>query len=746
MSGAADSRFQYYRREVVGGITSAIAGLPVELNYGLIAVAPLGAAFASMGIMAAIYSAAAAGLVGALAGSRGAMIAGSRPALMLIVASLIASLMQDPVFISNGQPRAGLMMVMVVLTVMLAGLIQIGFGLLRLGRVITFIPQPVLAGFSAGVALSIIIFALNSSLGLPVKTSPLAWFGLLVAMKWWSAPVMLASAWAMKHPPRAAKAVPPVVVALVAGILLHEAIAAAVGEASLSGRVSPIAGGMPEWVIGEALQMLNAEALWGRIPGLLPYAGALAVLASLETLLAAATADLMTGERTRASRELIAQGAGNLAAACVGGTPSAASTARVLANLNAGGRGRTSSVVYSLLMLALVVLVPHWFAYLPNAVIGGMLLVFAWGMFDEWQRRLYRLTLLERGSLTDSQRRELSTNTLIVVLVAMVAVAGNLMQAIALGVAVSLFIFVRGHALGVVRGVYYGTERRSLKVRNAEDARYLKLNGGQIGIVEVEGALFFGSADRLAREVEALAEHTGIIIIDLRRVSDIDSTGVRILQQIVRRLAVKHCRLLLAHLRPAGRLAEALSAYQFEAVLSRQSWFADLDRALEFAEERVLQLRGGAATTSLGLILSQADIAKGLDPTSTELLALNLVEHRFADGDYLFRRGDVGETLYVITQGSVGIWIPLDDGHLRRIAAFGPGVSFGEMALIEHQPRSADALADGDVVVYELRRPVLDELLERHPEIGGRILLNISRGLSQRLRTTTDDLRATDER
>jgi MFS superfamily sulfate permease-like transporter/CRP-like cAMP-binding protein len=735
-----------WRHEVVGGITAAIAGLPIELNYGLIAVAPLGAAYASLGIMAAIYAAVVAGFVAALAGGRGAMISGSRPALMLIVASLVTVLMRDPAFLRNGVPDVALILVFVFCAVFLAGLLQLSFGILRLGRVITFIPQPVLAGFAAGVALSMLLFALKTSLGLATDSSLLDWFRHSELLRPWSIPVMLVTAFVMMHPPRAAKAVPPVLAAMVVGILLHETIRYVLGESSLSSRVSLIDGGLPHFQVLDVVRALSVDDLWRHLPLLLPYSAAIALLASLETLLSATTADLLTNERHNPDRELLAQGAGNMAAACFGGTPSAVSASRVVANISAGGRGRISSMVYALFMLALVVLVPHWFAYLPIAVIGGILLVFAASMIDDWQRRLLRQMLIERAGLSGVQRRDLTANAVIMILVAVVTVAGNLMQAIALGVAASLFIFVRSHARGVVRGVYSGVERHSLKVRHPDDARFLELNGERIGIVDVDGALFFGSADRLARSVERLAERAEIVVIDMRRVADIDSTGVRILQQLVRRLAGRKRRLLLASLRPGSRVIEALGTYQLEVALPRTFWFSDLDAALEAAEEMLLAERGDLVAAMRSFELAETDVAASLDAHGLALLAENLVSHSFAAGDYIFRHGDAGDSLFVITCGSVGIWLQMEDQHLRRITAFGAGVSFGEMALIDGQLRSADAMADGDVTAFELKRAAFEVLLRSHPDVGGQILLNLSRGLSQRLRSTTDDLRAAVER
>ena len=744
-AGGISRRAAAWRGEVVGGVSAALAGLPVELNYGLMALAPLGVALGPVGVTAALHGTIIACLVQVLLRGRRLMILGSRPGVMLIIASLVAALMTRTDFAPGGIPDVPGILGMVLLCVVLAGLLQSMFGLLGFGRLIAFVPQPVISGLSTGIAISIVLMSLKLALGFPANTAFLDFLGGLGNARYGSLLVMGGAAWLMFHPPRAARTVPPVITALVCGMLLHTMLSW-VPALPLSGHAAPPAGDLPAPAWERLLEAFSPEGLWLRLTIVIPYALTIATLATIESLLTANAADLITGERQDNDRELVVQGAANVVAGLCGAPTMAGNTSRVVACANSGGRERASAAFYSLFILAAITLVPHWIAMVPQAIISGMLLFFAWGMVDDWQRRVARQALGGQRQLSRAQWREVRTNAVIVGLVAAVAVAANLMQAVAVGVAAALFIFVRNNARGVVRSSYTGADRHSLKVRNSADAGFLDQEGGRIAVIEAGGALFFGSAERLAREAEDIASGRDTLVVDFRHVSDLDSTGGRILQQLARRLRSRACRILLSHVAAGSRVREALDVFGVGSAIPPGDWHPDLDTALEVAEDILLAARRDQADEDRGIALGETDIAYGLDAGGLAALDASMESRRFAHGAFLFRQGEPGDSLFVLMHGSVAIRVVLDNGDSRRITAFGPGVCFGEMALIDRQPRSADAVADGEVEVRELHRAALEDLQVHHPRVASRVALNLSRALSQRLRTTTQDLRAAAER
>lgn len=735
----------HWRGEIVGGVSAGLAGLPVELNYGLIALAPLGVAYAATSVNAALHATIIASLLQVALRGRRLMILGSRPGVMLILASLVTALLTHSGFTRAGEPDVPAILAMVLLCVMLGGVFQMVFGLMRFGRLIAFVPQPVLSGLATGIALSILLMSLKLALGFSAGTSLPAALGALDQARFGSLLVMGCAAWLMFRPPKAVRTVPPVVTALICGVLLQTLLESFPGL-PLSGRIAPPSGNLPALDTLGIAAAFASPGLWERILIVMPYAMTIATLASIESMLTATTVDMLTGERQDNDRELVIQGLTNIGVACIGGPSAAGNSTRVVACYGAGGRTWPSSVVYALFILAAVVLVPSWIAAIPQAAISGMLIFFAWTMVDDWQRRVIFQALFAREQLSRAQWQEVTTSAVIIVMVALVAVAANLMQAVALGVAAALFIFVRNNARGVMRSAYTGADRHSLKVRNASEAGFLDENGQRIAIIEAGGALFFGSAERLAREAETLAQDKDTLVLDLRHVSDVDATGGRILQQLTTRLSARGCRLLLSHVAAGSRVREAFDVYGVAAVVPRERWFADLDSALEAAEDVLLATRGAISEAQDSIDFTHTDLAYGLDAAGLQALDAVLSTRRFTQGAYVFRQGEAGDSLFVLTRGSVAIRLNLENGDTRRIAAFGAGVCFGEMALIDRQSRSADAVADGDVEARELNRSAFEQLQRNHPQVASRIVLNVSRALSQRLRTTTQDLRAAAER
>ena len=225
---------------------------------------------------------------------------------------------------------------------------------------------------------------------------------------------------------------------------------------------------------------------------------------------------------------------------------------------------------------------------------------------------------------------------------------------------------------------------------------------------------------------------------DLKRVSDVDPTGARTLLQVARKMKGRQRSLLLSG---ANQRVECfLRTMGLEMAIPVDQWHDDLDTALEKVEDALLQKQGvGADYTTLHL--SKTVLADGLSERQTSVLESYLAKHVYESAGMIFRKGDAGESLYIATGSVVDILLPLQSGKQKRVASFAPGVVFGEMALLEGKPRSADAMVQGPSTVWELTRESMTDIEFRHPEIARRVWLNLSRSLAERLRTTTAELR-----
>ena len=167
----------------------------------------------------------------------------------------------------------------------------------------------------------------------------------------------------------------------------------------------------------------------------------------------------------------------------------------------------------------------------------------------------------------------------------------------------------------------------------------------------------------------------------------------------------------------------------------------DLDTALEWSEDYLLDRAAGGRADLTLLPLEQIDFFEGLPAEEMIELEKVLTRRNFARGQMLCREGDAGDRMWLIVKGSVSVRITTDAGEERRIAGLGRGTTVGEMALVESVPRSATIVADEDMVCYELSRAGFNTLLNDHPVLASRILSNLARELTRRLRRTSQDLR-----
>jgi len=205
-------------------------------------------------------------------------------------------------------------------------------------------------------------------------------------------------------------------------------------------------------------------------------------------------------------------------------------------------------------------------------------------------------------------------------------------------------------------------------------------------------------------------------------------------------------RLLLSYITPDGPNGKFLGDMGVKAVIPPELWFRDTDYALEWCEGRLLMRAFPDDETLAEMTVGRMGIAHNFTADETNVLAAALERHTYEPGQYLFRKGDKGDNMFVLAQGAITIKLPLTQGDAdsasRRLVTLSPGVMFGEMVLVESRPRSADAVAEEYSVVYSLSRDALEHLFHSNPRLATKLMRNVSRLLADRLRTTTEELRA----
>jgi SulP family sulfate permease len=472
------------RADLVAGLTVAIVALPLAM-----ALAIASGTTPERGLHTAIV---AGFLISALGGSR-VQIGGPTAAFIPVVFNVIERFGYE-----------GL-----ILCTLLAGLILIAAGLLRLGVLLRYMPQPVITGFTAGIAVSIFASQVKDALGLRMDQVPgefferwAAYFAHLPSWQPAAAALCAAGLIALALLKRHRPGWPAFLIVVVAGSLA----ALALPVPTIGSTFGQLPAALPEFAI--------PSIPFERTFELLPAALTIAFLAGVESLLSAVVADGMTGQRHRSNAELVAQGVANTASALVAGLPATGALARTATNIRAGARSPIAGMAHAGFLLAFMLVLAPLMVYVPLAVLAALLLVVAWNMAE-----IHRFKQLLRAPVGDR----------VVLLVTFaLTVAFDLTIAIEVGVVLAAFVFMHRMSTSVsVAPVEDGDADEE------PDARQ-RLPGG-VEMFRFSGPLFFAVANRLDQVLDPIREPPKVFILRLRQVPLIDASGVTALEEFVSR-------------------------------------------------------------------------------------------------------------------------------------------------------------------------------------------------------------------
>lgn len=294
----------------------------------------------------------------------------------------------------------------------------------------------------------------------------------------------------------------------------------------------------------------------------------------------------------------------------------------------------------------------------------------------------------------------------------------------------------------VVRAEYRGDRIRSKRARGHAALRLLQQEGARIRVLEAQGALYFGSTERLIRRASELAVQADHLILDLRRVISADVAACRLLAGLIGTLAARETELIFAHVEAEGPLASLHAAILAGDGDGPGAIASSRDAALERCEDRLIAARGG--TPARASSFAELDILRGLDPAALALVEPAATCISIAPGDVLVQAGGAAHAFIAIASGSASVRLPPQGqaGPATRGESFGPGMSCGELALLDHMPAPADIVADEEVRAYVFDIATLKALGDRHPQILARIAANIAFSLSDRLRAAHREIRA----
>jgi SulP family sulfate permease len=536
------SRSQF-TSDVVAGVIVGVVALPLAIAFAIASgVSP------DRGLYTAII---AGFLISALGGSR-VQIGGPTGAFVVIVYGIVQKYGIDG---------------LVVATIM-AGVILIVLGVARLGAAIKFIPHPVVIGFTSGIAVIIFSSQVKDFLGLRMGEVPAefipkwrAFAANFHSVNPYTIGVSLAALVIMVLWPKVSRRIPGPFVALIATTVLANVLHFPVE--TIGTRFGAISAGLPHPVI--------PHVNLAQVTGLVGPAFTIALLAAVESLLSAVVADGMIGGRHRSNMELVAQGVANIAAPIFGGMPATGAIARTATNVKNGGRTPVAGMVHALTLLLITLFFGRWAGSIPLATLAAILVVVAYHM-SEW--RTFRSEL----SAPKSDVAVLLTTFLLTVLI-------DLTVAIEVGMVLAAFLFMRRMAEVtnvsiVTRELADGMEGDEEDDPNSVRRRIVPRG---VEVFEISGPFFFGAAEQFKDTLGQVARKPQVLIIRMRDVPAIDSTGLHALHELAR--SCKHDRTLLlladVHAQPMFALARS----DILEEIGEGNLFGNLDDALDHARE-----------------------------------------------------------------------------------------------------------------------------------------------------------------
>jgi len=441
----------------------------------------------------------------------------------------------------------------------MAGVLLVIMGLAKLGSMIRFIPQPVITGFTSGIAVIIFSSQVKDLLGLHMGAVPAdfitKWISFLQHAASFTPSAMGLSAVTLAvilFWPRVSRRLPGPFVALVLGTVIGRAMHLDVE--TIGSRFGSLTSGMPH------PQMPHVSV--AEITSLVGPAFTIAMLAAIESLLSAVVADGMIGGRHRSNMELVAQGVANIASPLFGGIPATGAIARTATNVKNGGRTPIAGMTHALTLLLVTLFFGQYAAMIPLAVLAAILVVVAYHM-SEWH------TFVAELRSPKSDVAVLLTTFGLTVLV-------DLTVAISVGMVLAAFLFIRRMASVTNVSAIIGGEEDEDADEPAEPWRRALPAG--VTVYEVNGPFFFGAVETFKDTIDHVSNRPKVLIIRLRGVDAMDSTGLRALRDVVRRSRRDGVAVLIAELKPQP--LAVLESSPFLDELGREKLCVDMDDAI----------------------------------------------------------------------------------------------------------------------------------------------------------------------
>lgn len=501
---------QSLKGDIFGGVTAGIVALPLALAFGV---------QSGLGAASGLYGAIGLGIFAALFGGTTTQISGPTGPMTVVSATTIALLIAQKGSLESALPA-------ILLCFVLTGAFMILMGILKLGQYIKYIPYPVVSGFMTGIGVIIIMLQLFPMLGYESpKTIPQILVNIgdpLRDIHYPSLGLTVLTMIIVYLFPKVSKTIPSTLVALISVTVLAWGLSMDVA----------IIGAIPSGLPNLHFDLFTAISDFNLI--LMP-AVTLAALGAIDSLLTSVVADNVTKTSHESNKELVGQGIGNMVAGMIGGIPGAGATMRTLVNINSGGTTKMSGVIHGVFLLLVLLGLSSMAALIPIPVLSGILLTVGISIVD-------KKGLSHIGKIT-------KTDAIVLIIVLILTVFVDLLQAVAAGMIISSIIFIK--QMGDI------TQKASTttSIESDEEAEYLHDRyhidisiRPFVSIKTINGPLFFGNSEYFMQLSKKIPDAIKLLIIDMRHVPYIDQSGLYSLESIILSLEQNKVQVYLLNL------------------------------------------------------------------------------------------------------------------------------------------------------------------------------------------------------
>ncbi len=539
--------------DLMSGLIVGVVALPLAIAFGIASgVTP----------EKGIYTAIIAGFIISFLGGSTVQIGGPTGAFIVIVYGIVEQYGVQGLAIAT----------------ILAGIMLVAMGFLKLGSIIKFVPYPIVVGFTSGIALTIFSTQIKDFFGLTTPKLPSGfiekwgvYFQHFGSINWWVTIIAVVSVIIIVLTPKISKRIPGSLVAIIlmsVVVYFLRTYASIPGIETIGDRFN-IQSELPE--IKEISLTLESIRL------LFPSAFTIAMLCAIESLLSATVADGVTGEKHNSNMELIAQGAANIVAPFFGGIPATGAIARTMTNINNGGKTPMAGIIHSIVLLLIVLFLGDLTKHIPMACLAGILVVVAYNM-SEWRTFI---------SLMKQSRATLA----ILLTTFFLTVVFDLTIAISVGLLLAVFAFLKrmneytevSHTTGNLE-----LDADSEKGSKDNEEETLELPDS-VEVYEIRGPFFFGVANKFDEKMRHVGEHHKIRIIRMRKVPFIDSTGLNNLELLCRNSRKEKIIVILSGVRNSVR--EQINKTRIPEIIGKDNICSNIQLAVKKATEIDAELK-----------------------------------------------------------------------------------------------------------------------------------------------------------